>query len=34
MKAGGWFFIIISWSFILGLLTFCFVKILSSKKVE
>jgi hypothetical protein len=34
MKTGGWVFLILSWSFIVGLVAFCFFKIFTKKKVE
>jgi hypothetical protein len=32
MTLGGWLFICISWAFILGLLIFCFQRVLGKKK--
>lgn len=34
MKPGGWFFLILSWSFIIGLTIFCFVRVFSKKEVD
>jgi len=34
MKIGGWIFLILSWSVILGLATGCFIKIFSKKELK
>ena len=34
MNAGGWTLLILSWSGIIALVVFCFVKIFTKKKVD
>ncbi len=34
MRISGWFFLIASWSFIVGLTCFCFYKIFAKKKIS
>lgn len=34
MTAGGWILLILSWSLIIGVAAFCFVKVLSNKGIK
>jgi hypothetical protein len=34
MSGAGWFFLIISWAVILGLTSFCFIKVLSKRTLK
>jgi hypothetical protein len=34
MKLTGWIFIIFSWGLIIGMLTFCFIKVFSKKEAK
>jgi hypothetical protein len=34
MNAGGWTMLVITWSVIIGLLCFCFYRVLSRKKIN
>ena len=34
MKIGGWIFLIVSWVIILGLSTFCLVRVLTKKELK
>jgi len=34
MRCSGWIFLIISWAFILMLVSFCFYKVFTKKKVN
>jgi len=34
MNFGGWVFLTVSWGLIIGLATFCFIKVFSKKEVK
>lgn len=34
MNIGGWIFLVVSWGIIVGLATFCFVRVLSKKVLK
>lgn len=34
MRPSGWAFLMLSWGFIIGLVIFCFYKILTRKKID
>jgi hypothetical protein len=34
MKINGWIFLVVSWGLILGLTTFCFIKVFSKKELK
>jgi len=34
MRLSGWVFMLLSWGFIISLVTFCFCKVFAKKKIE
>lgn len=34
MRLSGWFFLVMSWGFIIGLVVFCFYRIFTKKKLD
>jgi len=34
MRSSGWMFLMVSWSFIIGLTLFCFYKVFTKKKLD
>ncbi|MCM8801332.1 MAG: hypothetical protein NC912_04935 [Candidatus Omnitrophica bacterium] len=34
MKLSGWIFMVLSWTVILGMITFCFIRIFSKKELR